>query len=179
MDTADRTLTLAEFVSALTIERVPPDAQDRLKQCLLDFIGVSAFAAVRAESSGPFRQAVRALAPRPGPGTVVGEARGYPFQYAALLNGAFAHTLDFDDTNLFGALHPGAPVIPAALAMAEQEGASGARFLEALAAGYEVACRVGAALGQTAYDRGFHITAVAGIFGAVAAGAKVVGLAPP
>ena len=179
MDTADRTLTLAEFVSALTLERVPADAQDRLKQCLLDFIGISAFAAVQAESSGPFRQAVLALAPRPGPGTVVGEARGYPFQYAALLNGAFAHTLDFDDTNLFGALHPGAPVIPAALAMAEQEGASGARFLEALAAGYEVACRVGAALGQTAYDRGFHITAVAGIFGAVAAGAKVLGLDPP
>ncbi len=66
MDTADRTLTLAEFVSALTLERVPSGAQDRLKQCLLDFIGVSAFAAVQAESSGPFRRAVRSLAPRSG-----------------------------------------------------------------------------------------------------------------
>jgi 2-methylcitrate dehydratase PrpD len=178
MTDGDRTRTLAEFVSAVTLEGVPEDARDRLKQCLLDWVGVAAFAG-HAESSGPFRQAVLALAPRPGPGTVVGEARGYPFQYAALLNGAFAHTLDFDDTNLFGALHPGAPVIAAALALAEREDATGARFVEALAAGYEVACRVGAALGPTAYDRGFHITAVAGIFGAVAAGAKVLGLEPP
>jgi 2-methylcitrate dehydratase PrpD len=174
----DRTLAVAEFVSGITLDRVAPDAIDRLKQCLLDFVGLAAFAAVHGESSRSFRDGVLALAPRPGPGTVVGERRGYPYEYAALLNGAFAHTLDFDDTNLFGTLHPGAPVIPAALATAEQTGASGARFLEALAAGYEVACRVGAALGQTAYDRGFHVTAIAGIFGAVAAGAKVLGLEP-
>jgi len=172
----DRTRVLAEFAIGVAAERLPTDVVDRLQQCLLDFVGIAAFAAAEAESSGPFRNAVTALAPGRGPGTVVGEARGYPYPYAALLNGAFAHTLDFDDTNLFGALHPGAPVIPAALALAEQHGATGARLLEALAAGYEVACRVGAALGQTAYDRGFHITAVAGIFGAVAAGAKILAL---
>ena len=175
-DTLDRSLALAEFVAGLTYEQVPAGAVDRLKQCLLDFVGLAAFAAARAESSEPFRRAILTLAPRPGPGTVVGEARGYPWEYAALLNGAFAHTLDFDDTNLFGALHPGAPVIPAALAAAEQTAASGRALLESLAAGYEVACRVGGALGQTAYDRGFHITPVAGIFGAVAAGAKLFGL---
>jgi 2-methylcitrate dehydratase PrpD len=166
---------LSRFVAALRYDDVPDDAVDRLKQCLLDFVGISAFAAARAESSGPFRQAVQALAPRPGPATVVGERRGYPYPYAALLNGAFAHTLDFDDTNLFGSLHPGAPVIAAALAIAEETDASGLAFLEALAAGYEVACRVGGALGQTAYDRGFHITPVAGIFGATAAGARLLG----
>lgn len=175
-DPRDRSLALAEFVTTLAYDQVPADGVDRLKQCLLDFVGIAAFAAAHAESSEPFRRAVLALSPRPGPGTVVGEIRGYPYQDAALLNGAFAHTLDFDDTNLFGALHPGAPVIPAALAAAEQTAASGRAFLEALAAGYEVACRVGAALGQTAYDRGFHITPVAGIFGAVAAGAKLLGL---
>jgi len=175
-DTADRSRALAEFVAELHLGELPAESIARLRQCLLDFVGIAAFAAANAESSGPFREAVRALADRRGPGTVVGEARGYPYQYAALLNGAFAHTLDFDDTNLFGSLHPGAPVIPAALALAEREGVDGTRFLEALAAGYEVACRVGGALGQTAYDRGFHITAIAGIFGGVAAGAKVLGL---
>jgi 2-methylcitrate dehydratase PrpD len=175
----DRSLRLAEFAGRVSLDHLPAEALDRLRQCLLDFVGIAAFAAAGPESSGPFRAAVQALAPRPGPGTVVGESRGYPYQYAALLNGAFAHTLDFDDTNLFGALHPGAPVIPAALALAEREGVSGRRFLEALAAGYEVACRVGAALGPTAYDRGFHITAVAGIFGAVAAGARILELGPP
>src|SRR3972149_4451362 len=157
-DTLDRSLALAEFVAGLTYEQVPAGTVDRLKQCLLDFVGLAAFAAARAESSEPFRRAVLTLAPRPGPGTVVGEARGYPYQSPALLNGPFAPPLAFADTTLFGALPPGAPVIPAALAAAEQTAASGRALLESLAAGYEVACRVGGGLGQAAYDRGVHTT---------------------
>ena len=93
--------------------------------------------------------------------TVVGESTKYSPMQAALLNGAFAHTLDFDDTNVFSALHPGASVIPAAIVQAEQGTASGAALVSALALGYEVTCRIGGALGLTAYDRGFHPTAVA------------------
>src|SRR3972149_4905861 len=66
-DTLDRSLALAEFVAGLTYEQVPAGAVDRLKQCLLDFVGLAAFAAARAESSEPFRRAVLTLAPRPGP----------------------------------------------------------------------------------------------------------------
>ncbi len=166
------TETLARFVSGLRHEALPPAVVSRLRECFLDFVGISAFAAVHAETSAAFRAAVQTLASA-GSATVIGEARGYPPVHAALLNGAFAHTLDFDDTNLFGSLHPGAPVIPAAMAVAEETDASGRDFVTALAAGYEIVCRVGAALGPTAYDRGFHITAVAGIFGAVAAAAKL------
>ena len=50
---------------------------------------------------------------------------------AAFLNGALAHSLDFDDTHAAGSLHPGAPVIPAALAAGEMAGASGADVLAA------------------------------------------------
>jgi 2-methylcitrate dehydratase PrpD len=64
-------------------------------------------------------------------------------------------------------------VIPAALAAAEQLDARGDELLAAVAAGYEVCCRVGLALGQGAYARGFHPTAVAGVFGAGAAVARV------
>ncbi len=163
---------LAGFVSALGHEALPLAVIGRLRECFLDFVGISAFAAVHAETSAAFRTAVQTLGSG-GSATVIGEARGYSPAHAALLNGAFAHTLDFDDTNLFGSLHPGASVIPAAMAVAEETDASGREFLTALAAGYEVVCRVGAALGPTAYDRGFHITAVAGIFGAVAAAAKL------
>jgi 2-methylcitrate dehydratase PrpD len=169
---------LAGFVSALRVDDLPTDVIERLQQCLLDFVGLTAFAGTRAESSAPIRAGVDTLVPPDGPGTVVGVARGYPFPYAALLNGAFAHSLDFDDTNIHGSLHPGAPVIPAALAVAERIGASGADLLVALAAGYETCCRVGAALGQSAYDRGFHLTGVAGVFGAIAAGARLHGFTP-
>ncbi len=170
------TRALAEFAAGTSYDALPGPLVERLEQCLLDFVGNTAFAGANAESSAAFRAAVNALAPRSGSATVVGERRGYPAQYAALLNGAFAHSLDFDDTNLWGALHPGAVVIPVALAVAERLDVTGRALVEGLAAGYEVSCRVGAALGPTAYDRGFHITAVAGIFGGVAAGARLLGL---
>lgn len=166
------TVSLARFATGLTYVDLPELVTARLRECFLDFIGISAFAAAHVETSLAFRSAVQALGAG-GSATVIGEARGYSYPHAALLNGAFAHTLDFDDTNLFGCLHPGAPVIPAAIAIAEQVDASGRELIESLAAGYEVACRVGAALGPTTYDRGFHVTSVAGIFGAVAAAAKL------
>jgi 2-methylcitrate dehydratase PrpD len=70
----------------------------------------------------------------------------------------------------------GAPVIAAALAAAERIDVDMADFYRALAVGYEEACRVAAALGAASYDRGFHTTAIAGIFGAVAATARLRGL---
>ncbi|HJV84554.1 MAG TPA: MmgE/PrpD family protein [Noviherbaspirillum sp.] len=170
------TRALADFAATISFDAIPQMTRSRMKECFLDFIGNSAFAAREAESSPAFRRAVRDLALGIGPGTVVGESRRYPLQYAALLNGAYAHTLDFDDTSLFGSLHPGAVVIPAALAEAERTRASGRQFIEALAVGNEIACRVGAAVGATAYDRGFHNTPVAGIFGAVAAAGRLRGL---
>ncbi|WP_375462125.1 MmgE/PrpD family protein, partial [uncultured Enterovirga sp.] len=66
--------------------------------------------------------------------------------------------------------------IAAALSEAERLDVDGGAFLEALAVGYEVCCRVGAAMGPGGYERGFHITGVSGIFGAVAAAAKLRGL---
>ncbi len=47
---------------------------------------------------------------------VFGDTGRYTPAGAALLNGALAHSLDFDDTHAAGTLHPGAPVIPAAIA---------------------------------------------------------------
>jgi 2-methylcitrate dehydratase PrpD len=86
--------------------------------------------------------------------------------------------LDFDDTHAAGSLHPGAPVIPAALAAAEMAGADGKTALAAIVAGYEVTCRLALALpAGDHYDRGFHPTATCGAFGAAAAAGRVFGLA--
>jgi 2-methylcitrate dehydratase PrpD len=108
---------------------------------------------------------------------VFGDAARYTPAGAALLNGTLAHSLDFDDTHAAGSLHPGAAVIPAALAAAEMTGASGADVLAAIVAGYEVTCRLALALPAGAhYRRGFHPTATCGAFGAAAAAARVFGL---
>jgi 2-methylcitrate dehydratase PrpD len=112
-----------------------------------------------------------------GQAAVFGEAARFAPAGAALLNGAFAHSLDFDDTHAAGSLHPGAPVIPAALAAAEMVGAKGADVIAAIVAGYEVTNRLALALpAGDHYDRGYHPTATCGAFGAAAAAARVFGL---
>ena len=110
---------------------------------------------------------------------VFGDAARYTPAGAAFLNGALAHSLDFDDTHAAGSLHPGAPVIPAALAAGEMVGAPPAPTCwPAIVAGYEMTCRVALALpAGEHYDRGFHPTATCGAFGAAAAAARVFGLA--
>jgi 2-methylcitrate dehydratase PrpD len=166
---------LSSFLSGVRAADLPDEVRTRLAQCLLDFVGVAAAGSQHAESSSAIRAALRELVDG-GESTVVGDPEGWPAPYAALLNGTYAHSLDFDDTHIASGLHPGAAVIPAALAAAERSDASGLELLGALAVGYEVCCRVGAALGHGAYHRGFHPTAIAGLFGGTAAAGRLLGL---
>ncbi|TVT36814.1 MmgE/PrpD family protein [Amycolatopsis rhizosphaerae] len=71
-----------------------------------------------------------------GTSTVAGSGNGFSLEHAALLNGTFAHSLDFDDTDIPGGLPPSAAIIPAALAVAEERDSSGADLLAAVALGY-------------------------------------------
>ena len=65
---------------------------------------------------------------------------------------------------------------PAALALAEQRGLSGAAMLHAFILGAEVECRIGNAVSPGHYARGWHITSTCGVFGSAAASAKLLGL---
>ena len=101
-----------------------------------------------------------------------------PAANAAMANAVCAHALDMDDGHRFGGLHPGTAVIPAALAAAELTGCSGREFIAAVVAGYEIMIRVGRAVSPDAIKRGFHLTGIAGTFGAAAAAGKISGLSP-
>jgi 2-methylcitrate dehydratase PrpD len=94
---------------------------------------------------------------------------------AALINGTAAHTAEVDDIFRDGIYHPGAPTIPAALALAQARGASGTQFLRAVIAGYEISTRIGAAMGRAHYKY-WHNTGTIGAFGACAAASEVLGL---
>jgi 2-methylcitrate dehydratase PrpD len=99
---------------------------------------------------------------------------------AALLNGTMAHALDFDDTHLPSVLHPSASVVPAALAVAEFAGVTGTQFLDAVAVGIEVTCRLGMAgydqeLGNSIFfEHGLHATSITGTIGAAVACAMLL-----
>jgi len=96
--------------------------------------------------------------------------------HASLINGMSSHVFDFDDTHLKTVIHPGGPVVSAILALSELRPVSGRDFLNALVLGIEIACRIGNAVYPAHYDRGWHITGTAGVFGAAAASGKLLGL---
>lgn len=133
-------------------------------------------AAEEKDSTPPIRKATHTLAG--GPGTALAHKEGLPFPYSPLFNGTLAHRLGFDDSNFRGSLHLGASILPVPFAMFEYRGGSGPDFLTAMVAGYEIGYQIGEALGFTAYDLGFYPTAIAGVFGATAAGAKILGFNP-
>jgi len=95
---------------------------------------------------------------------------------AAFLNAAAANVLDFCDTHVPTAIHPTAPILPALLALAELKSVSGRDLLLALVLGQEAACRIGLAISPSHYNRGWHITATCGVFGAAAGCGRLLGL---
>ncbi|MBI3129440.1 MAG: MmgE/PrpD family protein [Candidatus Tectomicrobia bacterium] len=174
---------ICRFAETLRYEAIPPDVVEKVKLLALDVIGI-ALAAHSTPVDAPLRAAARALTGRPkgeeggdlGPASAVGEKRRMPAAGAALLNGALGHALDFDDTHTLSVIHTAAPVIPAALAGAEAFGKSGREMLRAAVAGFESEIRIGLAAPGRFHARGFHMTAIAGTFGAALAYGLLAGL---
>src|SRR5437763_816170 len=157
---------LVSFVCELDPHTLPPAILEQGVRCVLDLVGV-ALAGARtpmAEISARFAHEQFA----PGNATVIGSAKPLTVTGATWVNGAYASALDMDDGNRMAMGHPGASVIPAALAIAEQTGASGQEFLGALVAGYEVAVRASATRVPW-YKDTMYSSGVWGIFGATAA----------
>jgi 2-methylcitrate dehydratase PrpD len=105
---------------------------------------------------------------------VIGTSQRASIRDAALANGIAAHALEIDDVALWMPGHVGACVCPAALALAEVGGRSGDDLLAAIVAGYDVACRVGSALGSDHGRAGWHVTGTAGTFAAAAAASRAL-----
>lgn len=168
---------LAQFAAGLRYEDLPKEVAERAKLLILDTAGNIVRARNDAESTPPMVRAIERLGLATGECIVPGDAQTYAPSAAALLGGTLAHSLDFDDTHAEASLHSSAPIVPAALAAAEMTGASGKDLIAACVAGYEVQIRLALALGPSDhYDRGYHPTATCGIFGAVAAAGKILGL---
>ncbi len=164
---------LAEFIVETDYAQLPSEAVEAAKRCFLDWLG-SAIAGSLERPTRIMLEVVKELGGEPEATLIPDGSRSSPF-LAALVNAASSHVLEMDDLHPSSILHPGAPVIPTALAMAEREGCSGEEFLTALVIGYEVAIRVGEAAGPSHYEY-WHTTATCGTFGAAAAAGKLLGL---
>ncbi|MFQ6016464.1 MAG: MmgE/PrpD family protein, partial [Anaerolineae bacterium] len=163
---------LADFLTTTRSHDLPPEIIEAAKYYVLDWLG-SAMAGTATE---PGRILLAHAAAQEGRGaTVIGLEGERSAGLAALTNGGLSHIVEMDDLHRASVLHPGAVVIPAALAVAEREGKSGLDFLTAVVLGYEVAIRIGEAVGQSHYFF-WHNTATCGVFGAAAAAGWLLGL---
>lgn len=169
------TLELARWISALTYAQLPERTRSVVRLALLDTIGCGVYGYETPWTKILLEWARAAGAP--GPSRAWGNAQPrLRAADAALVNGTAAHAFELDDYHN-AKLHPGAAVIPAALAVAEQLEVSGERLVTAIAAGYEVMIRSSLALNPSAARlRGWHLTGVCGPFGAAAACAVLLGL---
>ena len=173
---AQETVRLARYAAALRYEGLPAEIVVRAKECIADTV-----AAIVCGAALPWSRIVTAYAERTGPG---GNSRilgtGGPAvtaPAAALANGALAHAFELDSLTRPGAgVHPGATLLPPALALAQQQGLGGRALIAAFVAGCEVMVRIGRATGHTNEQRGFHAPGNTGPFGGAVAGGHLLGL---
>nr|MBA3417033.1 MmgE/PrpD family protein [Chloroflexia bacterium] len=164
--------TLARFVAEARWADLPPATVAATELATLDWFG-----SVLAGAHEPPARIAREVAlgfGRSDEATVFPAGRASAAA-AALANGVAGHVLELDDIHKGSTVHGAAPILPAALAVAEREGASGQAFLLAVALGYEAALRVGEAVNPSHY-RFFHPTGTAATFGAAAAAGSLLGL---
>ena len=172
---ATPTRTLAAFASALSYEAIPTAVREATKQYLLDTIGCGIYGS-QTPWAKILNQLILEQGGRPEATLWLQGFRG-PANMVALGLGVMMHSFELDDYHSGAKLHPGAVVIPAALAVAERQGASGRDVLRAVVAGYELMIRTSLAGGTLSMRRrGWHITGLCGTFGAAAAAGQLLGL---
>jgi 2-methylcitrate dehydratase PrpD len=164
---------LAERVTAMRYEDLPPAAVDACRVAVLDTIGV----ALAGASEDAVRLVEETLdAAGGGPCLLLGSSRRAGALDAALVNGVAAHALDFDNTAKSLGGHVSAVMVPALLAAGEAHGASGRDLILAHAAGYEVGAAIGRCVNPEHSEKGWHPTATIGIFAVTAACARLLKL---
>src|SRR5215213_9384654 len=167
------TRELASFLSRLRFEDLPDEVVERTKELFLDW-AASALAGKNARPVRILERFTETMGPAEGPSEIlVSRQRTSPL-LAALVNGAASHVVEQDDLHNASVFHPATVVFPAALAAAQQTGASGQDLISASVAGYETGVRVGSYLGRSHY-KVFHTTGTAGTLAAAAAVSHLLG----
>jgi 2-methylcitrate dehydratase PrpD len=163
---------LHDFVVDFALDDLPADARARLALLTADLAAVcvsgraAPAAQIAADHAGEVYGGTEAA--------LLVDGRRVGVIGAAFANGVLANVLDFDDGHRLTKGHPGAIVIPAALAVAQRTDASPRELVEAIVVGYEIAIRAGIALHDR--DHSYHASGAWGAVGVAAATARLLGL---
>lgn len=169
------TRRIAEFVSGLTYDQIPGDVRARIRLLVLDSLGCALYGANLPWTCIQQQVLSEIDATRAVP--VWGTDLKLSAPHAVLINGTQVQGFELDDVHRVGVLHVGAVTLPALIAVVDSgREISGAEFLTACVAGYEIGPRVGICMGQEHIGQGWHSGATLGVFSAAAGAARGMGL---
>ena len=164
---------LSQFVCNLRWDDLNPETRDATRTVVLDTLG-----AMVAGSRLPENRKLAGMAARmsgTGEATIIGHPDLAGSMLASLANGTAGVALEMDEGNRLGGGHAAIHVVPPALAVAEQVGASGREFLESVIVAYEITSRIGTG---TKVRPEVHSHGTWGTAGAAVAAARLMGLDP-
>jgi len=171
----EATLALGRYTAALRYADLPTAVAAKVKECVLDALGCCLFGVTRS-----WTQMVQDMVLEQGgapQASIMGTPHRTSVSQAVLVTSTAGHGFELDDIHVQAHLHPGSLTVPVALALGEWRGpVTGKDFITAVAAGYEVALRIGLAATGSHFMRGYHFQGTCGAFGAAATAAQILKL---
>lgn len=169
---------LVDFVYELKWEDIPENVKNATRNVVFDTVGVG-IGACHNDQNVNIIKTFKEIDEGTGNTQIWGRKEKMSLLNAIYINGMEGHTLEMDDVHTRSKVHIGTVVVPVAWSMCEFYQKSGKELLLSILCGYEVAARIGMALGVSSHrNLGWHATATAGIFGAAVAAGKILGLTP-
>lgn len=167
---------IAKHIAETEFSDLPISTIVATKRAFLDGLGVICGASGVSEEVKPFINIAHDNLGK-GKCTIFGIGNDYDALTAALVNGAFAHAIDYEDAFDLAPVHPNASIIPALFALSQELGSiSGKEFIAAMALGCDFVCRLGLSLRQPMENNNWYPPVILGAFGAVIACAKLLKL---
>jgi 2-methylcitrate dehydratase PrpD len=162
---------LGEFAAGLVFDDLPEEVVEKVRCNLLHDLSCAMAAHTVGPSVWPIVTGIR-----PAESALFCSGERVPAEHAAFANSVLMHARAQDDTHFAAKCHAGSAVIPAALAVAQRLGRTGAEAVVAMVTGYETATSIGEVFAARATAAGFRASAVFGPLGAAAAAASLLGL---
>lgn len=168
------TKRFAEHAAQLKFEALPREVVEKAKLIVRDSLGNQAAASAIGEPAIEMIKLVKEWGGA-AQSTVSGFGIKVPSPQAAMCNAMLAHGVELDDAHGSGLIKAGSILVPSVLALGETVGANGKDVIAAIVAGYDIAVRIAKAINPGHRQRGFHTSGTVSLFGAAAAGAKILG----
>lgn len=166
--------TVADVAVSLKYEQLPEYAVKHAKTLTLDVL--ASMVGTRDIITSKIAREISEEMGGPEEGTIVGSKKKVALPNAAFANAIQCYGFDFVDDHNESNAHPSPATYPVSLALSEYYKSSGKEFIEAVALGNEVVCRLGTAYLGDMYYQGFHPTSTCGTMGAAVSAAKLMKL---